>query len=79
MNARQRLLESPLFGEDLKKIFPVIVPGGSDSASLDNAVEMLLHAGRELPHVMAMLIPEAWSRNPHMDPASARFTSTTHR
>ncbi|MGA3125530.1 MAG: glutamate synthase large subunit [Candidatus Korobacteraceae bacterium] len=73
MNARQRLLESPLFGEDLQKIFPVIVPGGSDSASLDNAVEMLLHAGRELPHVMAMLIPEAWSRNPHMDPAKRAF------
>jgi glutamate synthase domain-containing protein 1 len=73
MNARQRLLESPLFGEDLKKIFPVIVPGGSDSASLDNAVEMLLHSGRELPHVLAMLIPEAWSRNPHMDPARRAF------
>jgi glutamate synthase domain-containing protein 1 len=73
MNARQRLLESPLFGEDLKKIFPVITPGGSDSASLDNAVELLLHSGRELPHVMAMLIPEAWSRNPHMDPAKRAF------
>ena len=73
MNARQRLLESPLFGEDLKKILPVITPGGSDSASLDNAVELLLHAGRELPHVMAMLIPEAWSRNAHMDPAKRAF------
>jgi glutamate synthase domain-containing protein 2/glutamate synthase domain-containing protein 1/glutamate synthase domain-containing protein 3 len=73
MNARQRLLESPLFGDDLKKIFPVIVPGGSDSASLDNAVELLLHSGRELPHVMAMLIPEAWSRNPHMDPEKRAF------
>ena len=73
MNARQRLLESPLFGEDLQKIFPVITPGGSDSASLDNAVELLLHSGRELPHVMAMLIPEAWSRNPHMDPAKRAF------
>ena len=73
MNARQSLLESPLFGDDLKKVFPVIVPGGSDSASLDNAVELLLHSGRELPHVMAMLIPEAWSRNPHMDPAKSAF------
>ena len=73
MNARQRLLESPLFGEDLKKVFPVIAPGGSDSASLDNAVEMLLRAGRELPHVMAMLIPEAWSRNPHMDASKRAF------
>jgi glutamate synthase domain-containing protein 2/glutamate synthase domain-containing protein 1/glutamate synthase domain-containing protein 3 len=73
MNARQRLLESSIFGEDLKKILPVITPGGSDSASLDNAVELLLHAGRELPHVLAMLIPEAWSRNPHMDPAKRAF------
>jgi glutamate synthase domain-containing protein 2/glutamate synthase domain-containing protein 1/glutamate synthase domain-containing protein 3 len=73
MNARQSLLESSLFGKDLQKLFPVVVPGGSDSASLDNAVELLLHAGRELPHVMAMLIPEAWSRNPHMDPAKRAF------
>ncbi len=73
MNARQLLLESPLFGEDLKKIFPVITPGLSDSGSLDNAVELLLHAGRELPHVMAMLIPEAWSRNPHMDSDKRAF------
>ena len=73
MNARQSLLESPLFGEDLKKVFPVITAGGSDSASLDNAVELLLHSGRTLPHVMAMLIPEAWSRNPHMDPAKRAF------
>ena len=73
MNARQALLESPLFGDDLKKVFPVITPGLSDSGSLDNAVELLLHAGRELPHVMAMLIPEAWSRNPHMEPAKRAF------
>src|SRR5208282_1245383 len=73
MNARQSLLESPLFGDDLKKLFPVVIPGQSDSASLDNAVELLLHAGRELPHVMAMLIPEAWSRNPHMDPSKRAF------
>jgi glutamate synthase domain-containing protein 2/glutamate synthase domain-containing protein 1/glutamate synthase domain-containing protein 3 len=73
MNARQRLLESPLFGEDLKKVFPIITPGLSDSGSLDNAVELLLHSGRELPHVMAMLIPEAWSRNPHMDPGKRAF------
>ncbi len=73
MNARQSLLESPLFGDDIKKLFPIEVPGLSDSGSLDNAVELLLHAGRELPHVMAMLIPEAWSRNPHMDPARKAF------
>src|SRR6201994_1118023 len=58
MHARQSILESPLFGDDMKKIFPVIEPQGSDSASFDNAVELLFQAGRSLPHVMAMLIPE---------------------
>jgi glutamate synthase (NADPH/NADH) large chain len=60
MSARQSVLGSPLFGEDVKKIFPVCTPGGSDSAMVDNAVELLALAGRDLPHVMAMLIPEAW-------------------
>jgi glutamate synthase domain-containing protein 2/glutamate synthase domain-containing protein 1/glutamate synthase domain-containing protein 3 len=60
MYARQNVLATPLFGDDIKKLFPVITPGGSDSASLDNAVEMLTMGGRELPHVMSMLIPEAW-------------------
>ena len=66
MYARQSLLQSPLFGEDLKNLYPIIAPGGSDSANLDNAVELLFQAGRSLPHVMAMLIPEAWAGNPHM-------------
>ena len=43
----------------------MIAPGGSDSASLDNAVELLTLAGRSLPHVMAMLIPEAWDADTH--------------
>ena len=66
MYARQSVLKSKLFSDDIKKIHPVIAPGGSDSASFDNAVELLFQAGRELPHVMAMLIPEAWAGNPHM-------------
>ncbi|HEV2396327.1 MAG TPA: glutamate synthase large subunit [Candidatus Sulfotelmatobacter sp.] len=73
MHARQSLLQSPLFGEDLKKLFPVIAPDGSDSANFDNAVELLLQAGRSLPHVMAMLIPEAWAGNPHMKPEKRAF------
>jgi glutamate synthase (NADPH) large chain len=59
MNARESVLASDKFG-DVKRIFPVIRPGASDTGSLDNAVELLTLAGRELPHVMAMLIPEAW-------------------
>ena len=73
MQARQSLLQSPLFGDDIKKLHPIIAPDGSDSANFDNAVELLLQAGRSLPHVMAMLIPEAWSGNPHMKPEKRAF------
>jgi len=73
MHARQSLLKSPLFGDDLKKLFPIIAPDGSDSANFDNAVELLLQSGRSLPHVMAMLIPEAWAGNPHMKPEKRAF------
>ena len=73
MYARQSILESPLFGKDIKKLFPVIEPGVSDSASLDNAVEMLTLAGRSLPHAMAMLIPEAWDGDANMDPDKRAF------
>src|SRR3984957_19112459 len=66
MNARESVLRSNVFGDDLTKIFPVIRPGGSDTACLDNAVELLTLAGRELPHVMAMLIPEAWDADTTM-------------
>ncbi|MDR3676035.1 MAG: glutamate synthase large subunit [Acidobacteriota bacterium] len=66
MQARTSVLASPLFGDDLKKIEPIIAPGGSDSANLDNAVELLFLAGRSLPHVMEMLIPQAWLNDPTM-------------
>jgi glutamate synthase (NADPH/NADH) large chain len=71
MHARQSVLASPLFGAALKKLFPTCTPGGSDSAMLDNTVELLALAGRSLPHVMAMLIPEAWSNDSSM-PAEKR-------
>ena len=73
MNARQSVLASPLHGEGIDKLFPVIMPEGSDSSSLDNAVEFLLQSGRTLPHVMAMLIPEAWAGNPDMDEDKRAF------
>jgi len=73
MHARQPILQSPLFGDDLKKLFPVIPFNQSDSACLDNAVEMLTLSGRSLPHVMAMLIPEAWDADPIMDPKKKAF------
>jgi len=73
MHAREKILASELFGSDIKKLFPVIAPGGSDSASIDNAVELLTLAGRSLPHVMAMLIPEAWDGDPTMRPEKKAF------
>jgi glutamate synthase domain-containing protein 2/glutamate synthase domain-containing protein 3 len=73
MHARQSVLESPLFGADIKKLFPIIQPGGSDSAAFDNALELLVMAGRDISHAMAMLIPEAWSGNPDMNPQKRAF------
>jgi len=66
MHARTSVLASSLFGADLNKIEPIIASGGSDSANLDNAVEFLCLAGRSLPHVMEMLIPQAWVNDPVM-------------
>lgn len=63
MKAREGLLVSKLFGKDIKKLFPVIVPGGSDSATIDNVFELLTLSGRSLPHAMMMLIPSAWEQN----------------
>ncbi|HYP05375.1 MAG TPA: glutamate synthase large subunit [Bryobacteraceae bacterium] len=72
MYARQSVLKSDRL-DDLKQLFPVITPNGSDSAALDNAVQMLNMAGRELPHVMAMLIPEAWDADTTMAPEKKAF------
>jgi len=67
MNARRRTMESDLLGPDLDKMWPLIPHGQSDTACLDNAVEMLVAGGYPLAHAMMMLIPEAWSGNPQMD------------
>ncbi|MBV8706834.1 MAG: glutamate synthase subunit alpha, partial [Acidobacteriaceae bacterium] len=72
MNARQSVLSSPYF-EDMPKLFPLIPPGVSDSAALDSAVELLTMAGRSLPHVMAMLIPEAWDADITMSAEKRAF------
>lgn len=73
MHAREALLQSPLFGNDLKEILPIIPPGLNDSATLDVVFELLLQGGRRLPHVMAMLIPEAWEKHETMDPGRRAF------
>ncbi len=73
MKARESVLSSQLFGDDIGKLFPIVDPDGSDSAQIDNAVEMLLLSGREMPHVMAMLIPEAWDQDSTMPPDKRAF------
>ena len=70
MRARESRLESPLFGEDMQKLSPIIQPGQS-SASFDNALELLYLAGRSLPH--AAMMPEAWENDDLMDPERRAF------
>jgi len=67
MNARRRTMESDLLGADLDKMWPLIPHGQSDTASLDNALELLLAAGYPLAQAVMMLIPEAWAGNKMMD------------
>jgi glutamate synthase (NADPH/NADH) large chain/glutamate synthase (ferredoxin) len=61
MRARESQLASELFGEDLQKVMPIVRPGGSDSATFDNVLELLMLAGRSLPHAVMMMIPEAYA------------------
>ena len=64
--AREASLASAAFGDDIKKLLPVVHGGQSDSASLDNVFELLVAAGRDAPHAMMMLIPQAWGAKYHM-------------
>ncbi len=65
MQAREGLLKSEVFGEDLQKLLPVIEPGKSDSASFDNVLEFLHMTGRSIPHALCMMIPESFNqKNP---------------
>jgi len=73
MAARHAAMSSKLLGEDLEKLWPLIVEGGSDSACFDNALELLVAGGYSLPHAMMLLIPEAWADNPLMDEERKAF------
>ncbi len=73
MHARQSLFASELFGDDIKKIKPVINIDGSDSTIFDNALELLVLSGRSLPHAMMMMIPEPWSGHESMSEAKKAF------
>ncbi|MBI3223076.1 MAG: glutamate synthase large subunit [Nitrosomonadales bacterium] len=73
MTARHAAMSSRLLGEDLEKLWPLIVEGQSDSACFDNALELLVAGGYSLPHAMMLLIPEAWAGNPLMDEERRAF------
>ena len=73
MHARQGVMESELFGDDLKKLFPVIEKHCSDSGNFDNAMEFLYHGGRTLQEVAMMMIPEAWQNHHDMSEDKRAF------
>jgi len=73
MRARESQLASELFGDDLPKILPVIRPGGSDTATFDNVLELLVLAGRSLPHALMMMIPESYEHRDDMTPELRGF------
>ncbi len=73
MRARYSLLQSEVYGDELSKMFPILTESGSDSATLDNALQFLSVNGRSLPHAVLMLIPEAWQNNAAMDPDLRAF------
>ncbi|MCB1782045.1 MAG: glutamate synthase subunit alpha, partial [Candidatus Competibacteraceae bacterium] len=73
MMARRHSMTSKLLGADLDKLWPLIGDGASDSATFDNALELLLAGGYSLPHAMMLMVPEAWSENPLMDPHRHAF------
>jgi glutamate synthase domain-containing protein 2/glutamate synthase domain-containing protein 1/glutamate synthase domain-containing protein 3 len=73
MRIREERMASPRFGDALAELFPIVQPDQSDSASIDNVVELLTHAGRPLAHAMAMLLPKAWENDSHMPPEQRAF------
>ncbi|TAN02981.1 MAG: glutamate synthase subunit alpha [Rhodanobacteraceae bacterium] len=73
INARTRAIASPVLGDDLHKLWPLIYPGQSDTASFDNCLELLTMAGYPLAHAMMMMIPEAWEKHALMDPNHRAF------
>ena len=73
IRARQGAISSPILGADLQKLWPLIYPGQSDSASFDNALELLVMSGYSIAHAVMMMIPEAWEGHSLMDPSRRAF------
>ena len=72
-SARQASVSSPLFGNDIQKLWPISYEGQSDTACFDNALEFLTQGGYPLAHAVMMMIPEAWAGNPLMDESRRAF------
>ncbi|MDB2622106.1 glutamate synthase large subunit [Flavobacteriales bacterium] len=73
MRSREELMESNLFGDDIKKLFPIVYDGKSDSSSMDMVVELMVMTGRSLPEVMMMMVPEAWEKDETMSAEKKAF------
>jgi glutamate synthase (NADPH/NADH) large chain len=73
MTARESIMKTELFGENLEKLFPVIEPNKSDSASFDNVLEFFVLTGKSLPHALSMLIPESWNEKNPIPPSLKAF------
>jgi glutamate synthase (NADPH/NADH) len=74
MRAREGVLKSEVFGDELDHLYPIVEDGGSDSAAFDNVLELLMINGvLSLPEAVMLMVPEAWQDNPAMDPAKAAF------
>ena len=73
MRAREAMLASSLFGDDLEKVLPIVREGLSDSACLDSVLELLVQTGRSLPHAVMMLVPEAWEHHDTMSEEKKAF------
>jgi len=73
LRAREGVMKSPVLGDDLNKLFPLVYPGQSDTATFDNCLELLVMAGYPIAHAMMMMIPEAWEQHTLMDPKRRAF------
>ncbi|KAK4183841.1 putative glutamate synthase [NADPH] [Podospora australis] len=74
MRAREGVMQSDIFGDELELLYPVVEDGGSDSAAFDNVLELLsINGVLSLPEAVMLMVPEAWQGNPSMDPKKAAF------
>jgi len=73
LRAREGMMQSAVLGDDLKKLYPIVYEGQSDTATFDNCLELLVNAGYGLAHAMMMMIPQAWEQHAQMDPNRRAF------